>query len=103
MRLEFEVGDEEQHTVVYSWNQFTGRSFVTVDGVRVVNELRVWSPSLVMRYQLTVGVHEQHEVVIEKHRKRFNSAVKPQACRAYVDGQLVAGGSTGYWGLPTSP
>jgi hypothetical protein len=64
-----------------------------VDGVDVVRTIRLQSVSLVKRYDFTVGVDEQHQVIIEKHRARFFAGFRPQPVHAYVDGHLVAEGA----------
>lgn len=88
--LYFDVGVTERHRVVFSFDKFIGRLVITVDGTRVTDKLQLFSVKLVSRYRFTVGEEEQHDVIIEKHRARFLAFARPQPCRAYVDGQLVA-------------
>jgi hypothetical protein len=93
MQLTFDVGTQETHRVIFSFDKFTGRLTITVDGVPVTRELHMLSASLVKRYQFAVGVNERHDIVIEKHRKLLFAGFRPQLCRAFVDGQLVAEGT----------
>jgi hypothetical protein len=76
--------------VVFSFNKVWGNLSITVDGVPIRNELQMFSVSLVRRYQFPVGRQERHEVVIEKHRELLFAGFRPQLCRAFVDGHLVA-------------
>ena len=90
MKFSFDVGVHERHQVAFSFDKFWGGLSITVDGEPVRRELRVMSVDLVKRYQFTVGVDERHNVLIEKERKLLFAGFRPQQCRAYVDGQLVA-------------
>jgi hypothetical protein len=89
--FEFHVGDSEQHRVAFHWGQFFGRVRITVDYLEVVGEnkaVRLTSPS-VRKFEFSVGDTERHDVLIEKHRKRFLGGARKQTCRAFVDGALV--------------
>ena len=55
----FEVGDKEKHRVHFSFDQVLGRLIIDVDGVAVVNEVRLFSLSTTQRYQFTVGTEER--------------------------------------------
>ncbi|WP_422733852.1 hypothetical protein ACN26Y_28430 [Micromonospora sp. WMMD558] len=90
MRFSFDVGVHERHQVTFSFDKFWGGLSILVDGEPVHRELRVMSVDLVKRYQFTVGVDERHNVLIEKERKLLFAGFRPQRCRAYVDGHLVA-------------
>lgn len=90
MQFAFEVGQQERHQVSFSFDKVWGRLAITVDGQSVVKDLRVLSLSLIKRYEFTVGIDERREVVIEKERKLLFAGFRPQTCRAYVDGRLVA-------------
>ena len=90
MRMEFGVGEQERHVVVFSFNKFWGGLSIKVDGSPVTRELRLASLNLVRRWEFTVGVAERHTVVIEKERKALFAGFRPQICRAYVDGRQVA-------------
>ena len=92
-QLTFDVGAMERHRVVFSFDKFFGRLVITVDGVPVTDELRLISASLVKQYRFVVGMNERHEVLIEKHRKLLFAGFRPQLCRAFVDGRLVAEGN----------
>ena len=76
--------------MTFFFDKIWGRLSIAVDGQPVHRELRVASVDLVKRYQFTVGAEERHEVLIEKERKLLFAGFRPQRCRAYVDGQLVA-------------
>jgi hypothetical protein len=93
MQLRFDVGDQKRHEVVFSFNKTTGWLVIKVDDVPIKRQLIVWSISLHRRWELTVGSQERHFVAIEKERKRVASFARPQVCRAYVDGTLVAEGT----------
>lgn len=88
--LEFTVGDSERHQVVYTWDQFTGRSRILVDGREVVSTIRMFSVRTSADYELTVGEAERHEVRITKERPVALAAFRPQTMIAYVDGREVA-------------
>ncbi len=90
MRMSFDVGADERHHVQFAFNKFWGGLTISVDGVSVVKQIRMFSVSLVKTYEFTVGVSEQHTVRIDKHRKLLFAGVRPQPVLAYVDGQLVA-------------
>jgi hypothetical protein len=66
-----------------------GNLKITVDGNSVVKDLRMFSLSLVKRYEFEVGVQEQHKVAIEKVRKLLLAGLRPQKYRVFVDGKLV--------------
>jgi hypothetical protein len=92
VRLEFVVGQQERHLVAVSYDKFFGKLDITVDGAPLVSDFRLGSVKLVKTYDFVVGVHERHAVRVEKTRKLFLAAFRPQVCRAYVDGQLTAEG-----------
>ena len=89
MQFSFEVGEHEKHTVSLDFNQMIGTMRITVDGRDVVNELRMFSLSLVKTYEFSVGVEERHAVKIEKHRKLLLAGLRNQKYRVFIDGQLV--------------
>jgi hypothetical protein len=89
MQFSFNVGVNEKHRVDFSFDQFMGNVEIKVDGQATVKELRLFSLSLIKRYEFTVGVAEQHAVVIEKKRKLFLAGLRPQNYRIFVDGHLV--------------
>ena len=90
MQMRFEVGEEERHSVVFSFDKFWGGLSITVDGMPVRQELRLLSFKLVKRWEFSVGQQERHAVVIEKERKLLFAGFRPQVCRAFVDGRQVA-------------
>ena len=89
MFFSFEVGEHEKHIVRLDFNQMIGLLSITVDNIEVVNELRMFSMSLVKVYEFYVGTNERHAVRIEKQRKLFLAGLRPQKYRVYVDGRLI--------------
>lgn len=90
MQISFIVGEQEQHVVFFSWDQFWGRLTITVDGNSVVDTVRTYSVSRVKAYEFEVGSTERHRVRIEKHRAAMFAGFRPQPVFAYVDDMLVA-------------
>jgi FAIM1 (Fas apoptotic inhibitory molecule) protein len=90
MQFAFEVGVQEKHRVDFSFDQFTGRLTIWVDGQAVVNELRMLSMSLVKKYEFDVGHAERHHVAIEKKRAVLFAGFRPSNYTVCVDGQIVA-------------
>lgn len=86
----FDVGVVERHRVDFAWDQMWGNATVTVDGVPLVQDLQMFSLSLVKSWDVTIGVTEIHHVRIEKHRPLLFSWARPQPLFAFVDGTLVA-------------
>ena len=78
------------HEVVYTWDQFTGRLRITVDGRGLVSKIRMFSVRPTADSKFTVGEAEQHEVRITKERPVVLAAFRPQPITAYVDGREVA-------------
>lgn len=89
MQFSFTVGVNEQHRVDFSFDQFYGNLEIKVDGQPALKDFRMFSFSLTKRYELKVGVNEQHHVLIEHRRKLFLAGVRPQLYRVFIDGQLV--------------
>jgi len=92
MDLVFDVGVQERHRVQFSFDKFWGNMSITVDGIKLTSELHLLSVSLVKKYEFVVGIHEKHNVRIEKHRKVLFAGFRDQPVYAYVDDQLVAQG-----------
>jgi hypothetical protein len=92
VELTFEAGTTERHQVRFTFNKFWGGLSISVDGVDVVRQVRMFSLGLVKSYEFVIGDQEQHVVKIEKHRQRFFAGYRPQPVLAYVDGRLVAEG-----------
>lgn len=92
MVMTFEVGVNEKHTVMFSFDKFWGGLTITVDGNSVVSTTQMFGLHLVSSWQFTVGVTEVHTVQIDKHRELFFAGFRPQPVYAYVDRQLVAQG-----------
>jgi len=77
--MAFEVGGvPERHQMVFSFNQFWGGPSIKVDGGNVISQVQLASVDLVNRFDLVVGVQEQHHVHIEKHRKLMFAGFRPQ-------------------------
>lgn len=89
MRFQFVVGRAERHQVDFSFDQFTGRLVIAVDGAPVVNELRIASVSVTKRYDFAVGTTERHDVAVEKIRPVLFAAFRPSTYKVYVDGALA--------------
>ena len=88
----FEVGEHEKHMVAFHWGQLWGKVKITVDDQEVVQQnkaLNIRSPRT-RTFELSVGEHEVHPVVIEKTKKAFLGGARKQTCRAFVDGELIA-------------
>ncbi|WP_041840915.1 hypothetical protein [Actinoplanes friuliensis] len=92
MKLTFDVGVNERHQVVFSFDKFWGALSIKVDGVNVVRTVRLASVDRVKAYDFVVGTQEQHHVRIEKHREVLFAGFRPQPVYAFVDGNLVAQG-----------
>lgn len=90
MIMTFVVGQQEQHTVVFSFDKFWGRLTITVDGQSVVDTVRLLSVNTVKTWEFEVGANERHTVRIDKHRAVLFAGFRPQPVYAYVDGVLVA-------------
>jgi hypothetical protein len=89
MQFSFEVGEYEKHIVRLDYEQMIGLLGIYVDNQEVVKELRMFSFSLIKKYEFIVGVEERHHVRIEKERKLFLAGLRKQKYRVYVDGQLI--------------
>lgn len=94
MELDFQVGEREQHTVYFSWDQMSGSLKITVDDADVVSTVRMFSAKLVKSYEFTVGDTETHVVRVNKRRKLLLAGFRPQSVQALVDGRVVASAST---------
>jgi hypothetical protein len=88
-QLEFEVGQEERHQVVFSFDRFSGSTKIRVDGALVDSEHTIFSVKLAKRYEFGVGQAEKHAVVIEKTRKQLLAGFRPSTYNVFVDGKLV--------------
>jgi hypothetical protein len=88
----FDVGEQEKHRVAFHWGQLFGRARITVDFMKVMEEnqaVRLRGTKATRKFEFSVGDAEVHEVLIEKTRKRFLGGARKQACRAFVDGELI--------------
>lgn len=89
MQFSFKVGVTEPHEVDFSFDQLIGNVQIRIDGQPAIRDFRLLSLSLTKRYEFVVGVHERHQVAIEKKRKLFLAGFRPQRYRIFIDGQLV--------------
>jgi hypothetical protein len=81
------VGVNEQHTVHYFRNAFTGRVRIAVDGQPEQKHLELLSFSLQKRYELSVGHLEKHSLVFAKTRKLILAGIRNQTVTVYIDGK----------------
>jgi hypothetical protein len=85
MKFCIEVGNNEKHTIEFSFNQLLGQSIVRVDDQEVFRKKRWFSEPLVDRFAFEIGQFEPVRVRIEKERKHlFRSKY-----RIYVDNRLM--------------
>lgn len=88
--LAFTVGEQETHTVVYTFDQMWGWLTISVDGKLIVKKFITFSFHLSRVFEFEVGQHERHIVRIEKTRPLFFAGLNPQPIRAFCDGVQVA-------------
>ena len=96
MEFIIEVGLEEKHELHLSVDQVLGQVRIEVDGNDVAQGWRPFSLHKTRRYELSVGAHQNHDVIIELSRKAVVGGFRSQTCRVLVDGELVAT----YFGRP---
>lgn len=89
MEFSFTVGEQEQHRIDFSFDQFVGNVEIKVDGQTAIKDFLMFSLRMKKRYELTIGVNEKHHVAIEKKRKLFLAGFRPMEYRIFIDGQLV--------------
>jgi hypothetical protein len=91
--LSFEVGEEERHRVVISFNPIFFWLSVEVDGESVrCGPIFMWPrlvPRLVERFKFTVGYDEKHEVNIACKIPFFLPQFRRLSWQVHVDGELV--------------
>ena len=97
MEFAIEVGTEEKHQLRLSVDQLLGQVRIEVDGTHVAQGWRPFSLHKTRRYELSVGGHQNHDVIVEWSRKAVVGGFRSQTCRVLVDGDLVAT----YVGRPT--
>jgi hypothetical protein len=90
MKFSFEVGEQEKHTVDFSYDTASTNVQIHVDGVLVASDSSVISFQLVKRYEFTVGKEERHAVVIERERPLIFPAFRAKTYRVFIDGKQVA-------------
>jgi hypothetical protein len=89
MEFDFDVGTAELHRVHFRYDQTGGRVVISVDGLPVVDEVRLVSLTTKKSYRFTVGVQEQHQVHIQKARKVLLAGARPQTAKVWIDGRLI--------------
>ncbi len=97
MEFAVEVGTEEKHEIRLSVDQPLGQVRIEVDGNNVAQGWRPFSLHKTRRYELSVGGHQSHDVIIELSRNAVVGGFRSQTCRVLIDGDLVAT----YVGRPT--
>jgi hypothetical protein len=85
MRFKFELGETEKHVIEYEFNQWFGKLTIKVDSKLVQQSQRLFSEPIRQDFTLTVGVHEQYTVRIEKERKNLYG----QLNRVFVNNRLT--------------
>jgi hypothetical protein len=85
MKFALDIGQEEKHTVEFSFNQLLGRSAVKVDGYPIFRKARWFSEPLTDEYEFEIGRRNPVYLRIEKERKLLMSS----KYRVYVDNRLV--------------
>ncbi len=90
MEFAIEVGIEEKHQLRLSVDQLLSQVRIEVDGNSVAQGWRPFSLHKTRRYELSVGEHQNHDVIIELSRRAVVGGLRSQTCRVLVDGDLVA-------------
>ena len=91
MRLDFEfkVGENELHSVRFSFDQIWGWLKISVDGTTVLTDLRLISFGRFKDYRFVVGERERHQVLIRKERQWIGAGFRGQVCHVFIDGKAV--------------
>jgi hypothetical protein len=89
VRYQVEIGDEERHVLDVSWDQVWGLMSIRVDGTEIVHRRHLFGLRRVRRFELSVGDHEVHKVVVEKRKTLLVGGVRHQAVDVLVDGEKV--------------
>jgi hypothetical protein len=89
VRYQVEIGSEERHVLDVSWDQVWGLMSIRVDGTEVVHRRHLFGLRRVRRYELSVGEHEVHKVVVEKRKTLVIGGVRHQAVDVFVDDEKV--------------
>ncbi len=89
VRYQVEIGQEERHILDVSWDQVWGLMSIRVDGSEVVRRRHLFGLRRVRRYELSVGEHEVHQVVVEKRKTLVIGGVRHQSVDVFVDGEKV--------------
>lgn len=111
MRITFEVGQREPHTVEFYWGQLIGNLQIRVDK-KIIKKKKIslFSPTnltgrldapptakwnlggfeiqLVESWDFQVGIYEKHSVRIEKERTRLFAGLRPHKYRVFIDDVL---------------
>ena len=89
MEIVFDVGKEEKHYVVFTFNQLFGTVEIQVDGIQIMSETQMFSHELIKTYMFDVGNKEIHSVRIDKERKLILAGFRKHKYRVFVDEDLV--------------
>ncbi len=112
MKMEFTLGQDEKHTINFSWEQMIGTSCISVDGKVVlrgrplaIDEVKLLLNKYKYLYDIyinrrvpwqrirswdfEVGDQERYFVRIEKERPLLLAAFRPHSYRVYIDGDLI--------------
>ncbi|HET6323859.1 MAG TPA: hypothetical protein VFG04_04095 [Planctomycetaceae bacterium] len=117
MKFTFEVGQQEKHSVDFSWEKMLGVAKIWVDGELILKsrplafrelaqlaQLRKVSgtarylsemasgtgrPELTTGWTFEVGQIEKHDVRVEKERPQLLAAVRPHRYRIFIDDELT--------------
>ena len=91
MQISFIVGSEELHEVKYVHKEAITETRIFVDGDAVIKPERYWYEPRKDDFQFRVGVHEVHEVRIQRARSRFGALWSGTTFSISVDGALLTG------------
>lgn len=85
MKFTLAVGNQERHTIEFTFNQLFGQSALKVDGREVFRKKRWFSEPLADQFEVEVGQFEPVRVRIEKQRRLLLSS----KYRVFVDNRLT--------------
>ena len=85
MKFTLQVGQREQHTIEFTFNQLLGRSQVKVDGHTVFRKARWFSEPRSDQYEFEIGQTDPVYLRIEKERGHLFAS----KYRVYVDNRLT--------------
>lgn len=85
----FTLGISEKHNVQLIYEPFWGKFEIRIDTWPAVSEHLIFGFQLTRTWNLWVGVHEKHQLSIQKTRPMFFPAFQPHNYRIWVDNILV--------------